>query len=134
MTMTINRTSSSLVRYLGSNVKTTVSRGKLVNTVVRGQGNEQTRNAAVQRTDSNLVPASVDIGDYQAAFAYLERRGVSPVAAQTMAVVFIDAAKANNQSVMSLLESASDEALAITNANTYTFINQLRNLTTQLSG
>ena len=50
-----------------------------------------------------------------------------------MAVVMVDAARAQGVSVMSLLEGSNKTTLSLLEANTYKFINQLRDGTSQLA-
>lgn len=132
--MPIERSSTSLVRYLGATVKANTSSGKLSNVVSNGQGRERGRNPSVRRLSSvGLVQDSIKISEYQSALGYLESRGVSPLISKTMASVFVDAAKSQGQSVMALLESSNAQALALVNKAVIQRINQLRDGTTQLS-
>ncbi|MHA1289547.1 MAG: hypothetical protein ACTSPB_19345 [Candidatus Thorarchaeota archaeon] len=132
--MAANRISTNLVRYLGADVAARQNNGKLVNVVKDGQGSEIVRPADVQRTfDTNLVSASINIAEFDAAQGYLQQRGAEPLAAKTMAVVMVDAARAQGVSVMSLLEGSNTATLSLLEANTYKFINQLRDGTSQLA-
>jgi hypothetical protein len=133
--MTVNRVSTSLVRFFGAGVKAQQAGGKLSNLVSDGQGGETPMAADVQRfLTKGLTPASVNIHDYQSALGHLERLGASPLAAKAMALVFVDAAKAQGVSVMSLIESTNSSQLSLLSAETYKYINQLRDSTNQLSG
>ncbi len=133
--MTVNRISTSLVRYLGAGVSARNVSGRLSNIVKDGQGTEIVQPADAQRTfNTNLVPASINVGEFHAARGFLQQRGAEPLAAKAMAVVFVDAARAQGVSVMSLLEGANEEKVALLQAQTYKFINQLRDESSQLSG
>ena len=132
--MAANRISTNLVRYLGADVSARKSNGKLSNLVKDGQGREIVQPADAQRTfNTNLVPASINVGEFDAAQGYLQQRGAEPLAAKAMAVVMVDAARAQGVSVMSLLEGSNTERLSLLEANTYKFINQLRDGSSQLS-
>jgi len=132
--MAANRISTNLVRYLGADLSARSNRGKLSNVVKDGQGREIVVPADAQRTfDTNLVPASINVGEFDAAQGYLQQRGAEPLAAKAMAVVMVDAARAQGVSVMALLEGSNTETLSLLEANTYRFINQLRDGTSQLS-
>ena len=131
--MAANRISTNLVRYLGADVAAKQNNGKLSNVVKDGQGNEIVRPADAQRTfDTNLVPASINVAEFDAAQGYLQQHGAEPLAAKAMAVVMVDAARAQGVSVMSLLEGSNTATLSLIEANTYKFINQLRDGTSQL--
>ena len=133
--MVVERTSTSLVRYLGATVKATQNQATLANVIIDGQGRERARNASVRRlANKNQGPAAIKINDFQSALGFLERRGAAPLVAKAMAAVFVDAAKSEGLSVMALLESANPTALSLVNASAFTRINQLRDLTSQLSG
>lgn len=133
--MTANRTSTSLVRFLGAEVSARRTGGGISNVFKNNRGGEQAPPAGAQRIfDTNLTPASLDSGQYEAALAHIERTGAAPLAAKAMALVLVDAAKAQNISVMRLIEQADTEDLRLVSKAAYTFINQLRDLNSQLSG
>lgn len=135
MTVAANRISTSLVRYLGADVSARNINGRLSNIVKDGQGTEIVQPADAQRTfDTNLVPASINVGEFDAAQGFLLNRGAEPLAAKAMAVVFVDSARAQGVSVMSLLEGSNKEKIALLEAETYKFINQLRDGSSQLAG
>lgn len=132
--MSINRTSTNLVRFLGSQLSAEVSRGQFGNVFRSGSSVEKSINASVLRlTSGNLVPASVNIEEYHAAFAFLEQRGISKLVAEAMAVVFVDVARTQNVGVMSLLDNADSSSLSLVKNQVYQIINQLRDSTSQLS-
>ena len=132
--MAVNRSSTSLVRYLGATVKANTSSGVLGNTTQNARGGETRINPSVRRlTQRGLKQDAIKIADYQAALGYLEGLGVAPTVAKTMAVVFVDAAKSQGVGVMSLLESANATALSLANAEVFNRVNQLRDLTSQLN-
>ena len=134
MVMAVNRTSTSLVRYLGAEVSARNNNGSLANVVQSGQGKEIVQPADSQRVfNSSLTPASVKIADFDAAFGYLQGKGATPLAAKAMALVIVDAAKAQGVSVMSILEQRNSNKLALLDAKTYNYINQLRDRSSQLS-
>ncbi len=133
--MAVNRVSTSLVRYLGAEVSATSTRGSLRNKVASGQGNEIVQPADAQRVfNTGLTPASVNIGDFDAARGYFENRGSEPLAAKAMALVMSDIAKKKGVSVMELLDGSDKQSIKLLEAETYRFINQLRDGTSQLSG
>jgi len=133
--MAVNRVSTQLVQFLGAGITARNTAGKLVNVVKDGLGGERTRQADSQRTGTEDVePASIKISDYEAALAHMQRNGAEPLAAKAMAVVMVDAAKAQGVGVMSLLKNTSAQEMALVSAEAYTFINQLRDGSSQLAG
>lgn len=133
--MAAERSSTSLVRFFGAEISARNTAGKLANVVKDGLGGERTRDASSQRAGAeNVEPASIKISDFEAALAHMQRNGVEPLAAKAMAVVMVDAAKAQGVGVMSLLKETSSQELALVSEEAYTFINQLRDGSSQLSG
>lgn len=133
--MAVNRVSTSLVRYLGAEVSPTSSRGALRNKIRAGQGIEIVQPADTQRVfDTGLTPASVNVGDFDAARGYFENRGATPLAAKAMALVMADIAKHNGVSVMKLMDDSDKQNIKLLESETYRYINQLRDGTSQLSG
>lgn len=133
--MAVNRVSTSLVSYLGAEVSARQTRGSLRNVVKSGQGNEILQPADPERANNlNLVSASVKVSDFDAARGYFESRGAAPLAAKAMALVMVDAAKAQGVSTMSLLDGSDKQKIKLIEAEAYNYINQLREGTTQLSG
>jgi len=133
--MAVNRVSTSLVRYLGAEVSAKTSRGSLRNVVRSGQGREIVRPAdTIRASDLNLVNASVSVSQFDAARGYFENRGAEPLAAKAMALVMVDTAKAQGVSVMKLLDETNPQKIALLEAESYKYINQLRDGTSQLSG
>ena len=133
--MAVNRVSTSLIRYLGAEVSAKSTRGALRNTVKAGQGSEIVQPADAQRVfNTDLTPASVNIDEFDAAKGYFENRGAAPLAAKAMALVMVDAAKAQGVSTMSLLDGSDKQKIKLLEAQAYNYINQLREGTTQLSG
>jgi hypothetical protein len=133
--MAVNRVSTSLVSYLGAEVSARNVRGGLRNIVKSGQGNEIVGPADTPRSSNlNLVNASVNIDEFDAAKGYFENRGAAPLAAKAMALVMVDAAKAQGVSTMSLLDGSDKQKIKLLEAQAYNYINQLREGTTQLSG
>lgn len=133
--MAVNRVSTSLVRYLGAEVSATSTRGSLRNKVNAGQGTEIVSPADSQRVfNTGLTPASVNIGEFDAARGYFENRGTEPLAAKAMALVMADIAKAQGTTVMRLLDDSDKQSIKLLEAETYNYINQLRDGTSQLSG
>ena len=130
--MAVNRTSTSLVRFLGAEVSARQTNGKLSNNVKNGLGGERTQPADQQRTANTLEPEAINIAEYQAAFAHMQGAGAAPLAAKAMAVVMVDAAKAQGVGVMSLIDSASPTEVALVSNTAYTYINQLRDGSSQL--
>ena len=130
--MAVNRQSTSLVRFLGAEVSARQTNGKLANNVVNGLGGERTQPADFQRTVNTLEPDSIKIADFQAALGHMQGLGAEPLAAKTMAVVLVDSAKAQGVGVMSLIDSASTEELSLVSNTAYTYINQLRDGSSQL--
>ena len=133
--MAVKRVSTQLVQFLGAEITARNTAGKLVNVVKDGLGGERTRQADSQRSgETNVQPASIKISDFQAALAHMQRNGVEPLAAKAMAVVMVDAAKAQGVGVMSLLKDTGAQEISLVNNNAYKFINQLRDGSSQLSG
>lgn len=130
--MTVNRTSTSLVRFLGAEVSARQTNGKLANNVKNGLGGERTLPADQQRTANTLEPDSLNIAEYQAALAHMQRVGAEPLTAKAMAVVMVDAAKAQSVGVMSLIDSSSTTEMALVSNQAYIYINQLRDGSSQL--
>jgi len=130
--MAINRQSTSLVRFLGAEVSARQSNGKLANNVVSGLGGERTLPADFQRTANTLEPDSIKIADYQAALGHMQGLGAEPLTAKAMAMVMVDAAKAQGVSVMSLIDTTSTEEMVLVSKTAYTYINQLRDGSSQL--
>jgi len=131
--MTVNRQSTSLVRFLGAEVSARQTNGKLANNVVNGLGGERTQPADYQRTANTLEPDSIKIADYQAALGHMQGLGAEPLTAKAMAMVMVDAAKAQGVGVMSLINSSSTEEMSLISNTAYTYINQLRDGSSQLS-
>jgi hypothetical protein len=82
-------------------------------------------------SQTGLQQDAIKIADYQAALGYLGQRGVDPLVAKTMAAVFVDVAKSQGVSVMSLFENNAD--LSLVNNEVLNRLNQLRDLSSQLS-
>jgi hypothetical protein len=130
----VDRSSTSLVRFFGAEVFATTIAAAFGNTVVNGQNNEKTIDPSVARlTAGRVSPASLNITDFQIAVAHLERRGAAPLAAQAMALVFLDIAKIYNTSVMRVLDITNESQLKIVEAEAYKYINRLRNQTSWLA-
>lgn len=133
--MAVNRSSTSLVRYLGATVKANSSSGSLGNATQNARGGETRIDPSVRRlSQRGLTQDAIKIVDYQAALGHLEGRGVDPLVAKTMAAVFVDVAKSQGVGVMSLLETTNPTALSLVNAEVFNRMNQLRDLTSQLNG
>lgn len=133
--MAVNRVSTSLIRYLGAEVSATSTRGALRNKVSSGQGSEIVSPADSQRVfNTGLTPASVNVDEFSAAKAYFENRGSTPQAAKAMALVMADIAKSQGLSVMKLVDDSNKQNIKLLESETYRFINQLRDGTSQLSG
>ena len=130
--MAVNRTRTSLVRFLGAEVSARQTNGKLANNVKNGLGGERAQPADQQRTANTLEPDSVKIADFQSALAHMQSLGAEPLAAKAMAMVLIDSAKAQGLPVMSLIDSTSTTELALVTNEAYTYINQLRDGSSQL--
>ena len=133
--MAVNRVSTSLVRYLGAEVAATDERGSLRNQVTAGQGTEIVQPADAQRVfNTGLSAASVNVDEFSAARGYFENRGAEPLAAKAMALVMSDIAKKKGVSVMKLVDDSNKQNIELLESETYRFINQLRDGTSQLSG
>lgn len=133
--MTVNRSSTSLVRYLGATVKAGKSGGsKLTNVASDVQGTVTRVDPATRLlTQTGLKQDSIKIADYQAALGYLGQRGIDPLVAKTMAAAFVDVAKSQGINVMSLLETTDPAKIAVIDAQVFNRMNQIRDLTSQLS-
>lgn len=133
--MAVNRSSTSLVRYLGTTVKAANTGGdRLANVTQNARGGETRNDPSARRFSSvGLQQDAIKIADYQAALGYLGERGVDPLVAKTMAAVFVDVAKSQDRSVMSLFEITSDNEIALVENEVLNRLNQLRDLSSQLS-
>ena len=130
--MAVNRQSTSLVRFLGAEVSARQTNGKLANNVKNGLGGERASPADQQRTSNTLEPDSIKIADYQAALSHMQTLGAEPLTAKAMAMVMVDSAKAQGVGVMSLIDSANTTEMALISNTAYTYINQLRDTSSQL--
>ena len=133
--MAVNRSSTSLIRYLGATVKAGSEGGARITNVTQNARGGETRNDPAARRFSSvgLQQDTVKIADYQAALGYLGQRGVDPIAAKTMAAVFVDVAKSQGRSVMSLFEITTNDEIALVENEVLNRLNQLRDLSSQLS-
>ena len=132
--MAVNRSSTNLVRFLGAELSVELNRSSLSNTFRSGRGGERSLPPdTVRLSDADLVPASINIGQYEAALAFLQKRGVSPNAVRAMAVVFVDVANRSGTSVMSFLNNVDNNVVGLLEARVYDYINQLRDPSSQLS-
>ena len=131
--MAVNRSSTSLIRYLGTTVKSgSAGASKVTNVTQNARGGETRIDPAGRRmSQTGLQQDAIKIADYQAALGYLGKRGVDPLVAKTMAAVFVDVAKSQGVSVMSLFENNAD--LSLVNNEVLNRLNQLRDLSSQLS-
>lgn len=133
--MAIRRNSKTLVNYFGAEVKAAISKSKLSNVVANGQGNERVSEAAVQRMFvEGQTPSSINIAQYEFALGYFQQMNVVPLAAKAMALILVDAAKAQGTTAMRLIENVSAQEISLLQAETYNYINQLRSGTSQLAG
>lgn len=137
--MAANRVSTSLVQFLGAEVSARRTGGKLANVVKGGVGGERFPDASSQRVGisagaSDIEPGSIQISEYESALVYMQRNGAAPLAAKAMAVVMVDTAKAQGVSVMSLFNDTGSQEVALNNNAAYTYINQLRDGSSQLGG
>lgn len=133
--MIVKRTSTSLVQFLGASVTAKQQGGKLSNVISDGLGGERTTQADVDRfLNTSLVPASINIAEFHAALGHLQSNNVEPLTAKAMALVLVDAAAAQNVNVMSLINNTDAKEMALVSNTAYTFINQLRNGSSQLGG
>lgn len=137
--MTVERSSTSLVRFLGAEVAARKTGGKLVNIIRNGLGGEIAPDASSQRVGEsagagNAVPASINIAEYEAALAHMQQNGAAPLAAKAMAVVMVDTAAAQGVNVMALLKTTGAREIALVSNAAYSYINQLRDLSSQLGG
>jgi hypothetical protein len=62
----------------------------------------------------------------------MQALGAEPLAAKTMALVLVDAAKAQGVAVMSLIDATNTEEMALISNEAYRQINQLRDISSQL--
>ena len=130
---------TQLIQFLGAEITARNRGGALHNVVKNGLGGERTQQADSQRVGRNASTAdfeagSINIGDYEAALVYMEAHGAEPLAAKAMALVMLDAAKAQGVGVMSLLKTTSTQEVALVTNEAYKYINQLRDISSQLSG
>ena len=133
--MAVNRTGKQVTQYLGADITARNINGQLQNVVNNGVGGERPPQADSQRgATSDYENGALNIGDYEAALVYMERNGAEPLAAKAMALVLLDSAAAQGLSVNKLLRNSSDVAVALQSPAAYTYINQLRSISSQLSG
>ncbi len=133
--MVVQRTSTSLVQFLGASITAKQRGGKLSNIISDGLGGERTIQADVTRIfNTNLTPASVNIAEFHAALGHLQSNNVAPLIAKTMALILTDVAAAQNINVMSLIDNTNINEMALVSNTAYTFINQLRDGSSQLTG
>ena len=64
----------------------------------------------------------------------MQNQGVAPNAAKAMAMVLVDAAQAQGVGVMSLIKTTDTTKMALVSNTAYTYINQLRDGSSQLGG
>ena len=132
---TAKRNSTRLLNNLGAEIFATVGGTSFKNVVRNGQGGERTPGAALDRFQGQQVTsATIHIAEFEIAQAHLQRRGAAPLAIKTMALVLLDVAKAKGISIMTLLDTATPEQLSLLEAETYRFVNLLREKTSQLTG
>ena len=132
--MTPNRNSSGLLRYFGADVAAKLVGSAFANVVRDAQGGERARPADRQRFQGQeLVPASVNSSQYQIALAHMQSRGAAPLAARAMAMVLLDTAKMLDTTVIHLLDKSSEDQLKLVEAETYRYMNLLRDNTSKLS-
>lgn len=132
--MVVNRSSTSLVRFLGAEVSARQSSGSLANVVKGGLGGEVAQPADTQRLANTLAPASVKISEYQSALMHMQNQGAAPNAAKAMAMVMVDAAQAQGVGVMSLIKTNDVTKMGLVSNTAYAYINQLRDGSSQLGG
>lgn len=133
--MASNRNSAGMLRSFGAEIFATDFGSSFKNIVRNGQGGERTPGAALARFQGQQVePATIHIAEYQIAKAHIERRGAAPLVAKTMGLVLLDVAKAQGMSIVELLDKTSPEQLALLEAETYRYVNLLRENTSQLTG
>lgn len=132
--MSVNRTSTNLVRFFGSQLSAEVDRAQFGNVFRSGSSIEKSIDASILRlTRGNLVPASVNIEEFHAALGFLEERDIPRIVAESMAVVFVDVAKVQKVKVMQLLDSVETSSISLVRNQVYQLINQLRDNTSKLS-
>lgn len=133
--MAVNRSSTSLIRYLGTTVKAGSGGSSRVTNITQDARGDETRVDPAGRRFSQvgLQQDAIKIADYQAALGYLGQMGVDPLVAKTMAAVFVDVAKSQGRNVMSLFETANASDIALIDKEVLNRLNQLRDLSSQLS-
>ena len=131
--MAVNRTSTSLTRFLGAQLSVEQSQGAFGNVFRRGDGTQRSRPAEISRlSEGDLFPASVNIEKYHAAVSFFQRRGAEPNVIPALAIGLIDVAKKLNQDVYSLLNVNDSNQLDLIEEKVYLYLNQLRDATNQL--
>lgn len=132
--MSVNRTSTNLVRFFGAQLSAEFSRGSFTNVFSSGTGQERSVDPGVVRlVQTDLVPASINTNEFDAVSAFLQTRGSSKQAANAMAVVFIDVANKERIPAMQLLDALDTDSVKLSKNTVYRIINQLRDITNQLS-
>jgi len=131
----VNRTSKQITKFLGAEITARNTGGGLRNTFKNNLGGERTRQPdAIRGSTSDFEAGSLNIGDYEAALMYMQNNGAQPLAAKAMALVLVDVAKAQGVGVNTLLSNSDAVAVALNSTEAYTYINQLRGGSSQLSG
>lgn len=130
--MAVNRTSTSLVRFLGVELSAESINSKL-SSVFRGStGQERTVSPSARLFTDGQVAASININEFHTAIAALESRGVDKKVARGMAVVFVDVSERAGYSVARLISALDSNTISLVETRVYQYINQLRDPITQL--
>lgn len=121
-----NRLSTQLLQQRGAQKKIVLQSGKLVNTFVGGSGSEQApAPSSVLSSKGNLSIAEVSVERFYVVRSHFQKRGSSLLAAETMALLILDTAKALEVSPMSLLTESETNKLTLP-ISAYATLNKLR--------
>lgn len=130
----LERVSTELVRFFGIQLSRELDSGKFANVFRGGDQSQKTIPASLERlTTDGLIPASINIDQYQTALGFLLESGAERTIAPAMAVAFVDTAKALGISVSGLLTLSDDKTIKLLQDRAYGFLNRLRDPSSSLT-
>lgn len=130
----VERVSTELVRFFGVQLSREISSGKFANVFRGGDQTQKTIPASFDRLSrENLIPASINIDQYQTALGFLLEAGTAKTIAPAMAVAFVDVANALEINVSALLSVSDNKTLKVLQENAYRFLNRLRDPSSSLT-
>lgn len=130
----VERVSTELVRFFGVQLSREVSNGKFANVFRGGDQSQVSSTASLDRLSrTNLIPASINIDQYQTALGFLLESGAEKAVAPAMAVAFVDVAKSLGITVSALLTVSDEKTIRVLQDRAYKFLNRLRDSTSSLT-